>query len=307
MTITAVVVTYNRLILLQECIAAIQKQSVQPSYVVVINNSSTDGTTGWLQTQTHLNTIQQPNKGGAWGFYTGIKEAYKTGADWFWIMDDDTIADATALEELLKAMLLTSDEEHDDFGFFASEVVWTDGSLHLMNKPQADKNFKGKKTFEYYRQQGILPLIYNSFVSVLIRKEAVEKTGLPIKEFFIWNDDIEYTQRIIQAGFAGGLVKKSRVLHKTPVNNASDIFTDSKTNLWKYRYGLRNELYTRRYKKGYGSYMRNVLKRLFVFPFKILAKRKTDQWPFIKMVWQSTFDALKFDPKKEHIINSDKP
>jgi GT2 family glycosyltransferase len=195
MNITAVVVTYNRLALLKECITAIFHQTVLPSAIIVIDNSSTDGTSEWLQQYTNLITIQQPNKGGAWGFYTGIKEAYKTGADWFWIMDDDTIPYATALEELQEVVLLTDNEEYDVFGFFASEVVWIDGSIHLMNKPQANKNFKGKQSFEFYEQRGIVPLIYNSFVSVLISREAVEKIGLPIKEFFIWNDDIEYTQR----------------------------------------------------------------------------------------------------------------
>lgn len=304
MRITAVVVTYNRLSLLQECIEAIRTQTFKPSSLLVINNNSTDGTVEWLTTQKDITTTHQPNKGGAWGFYTGIKEAYKTGADWFWIMDDDTIADTTALEELVKAVESINSNE-DSFGFLSSKVVWKDGNWHLMNKPMMNKRFLGRKLFDYYQQKGITPVTYNSFVSILISKEAVEKAGLPIKEFFIWNDDVEYTQRILRIGFAGGLVETSRVVHKTPANNESNIFTDSKNNIWKYRFGLRNELYTRRYKKGYASYARNVFKRLVFFPFKILAKRKTDKWSFIKMVWRSTFDALNFNPQKEYIAKSE--
>ncbi|HEX2536157.1 MAG TPA: glycosyltransferase family 2 protein [Chitinophagaceae bacterium] len=305
MKITAVVVTYNRLELLKECIAAIGAQTQPPSAVLVVNNGSTDGTEPWLRTQAQLRFVTQENKGGAWGFYTGVREGYATGADWLWLMDDDTIPRPEALEALVRAAQSIGPDE-DRFGFFGSKVEWTDGSLHLMNKQQHHPGFRGKKTYDEYAARGLFPVIYNSFVSLLVSREAIEQCGLPIKEFFIWNDDIEYTERLLQAGFAGALVEDSVVLHKTPVNNASNLFTDSKSNLWKYRYGLRNELYTRRHKKGYGSYVRNLMKRFFIMPFKIAARRKSDRWPFIKMVWQASWNALSFDPPKEFVERRDR-
>lgn len=299
MLVTAVIVTHNRLELLKECITAIKAQTYKPSAILVVNNGSSDGTTEWLKEQQEILSIYQSNRGGAWGFYTGIKEAYNTGADWFWIMDDDTIACPSTLEYLAKAVEDTNRE--DKFGFLSSKVTWIDGSLHLLNKPCIDQSFSGKNFFAYYDEKGITPLAYNSFVSILISKEAVEKAGLPIKEFFIWNDDIEYTQRIRKSGFAGAMVDQSVVLHKTPVNNESNVFTDSKTNLWKYCYGFRNDLYIRKHAKGYGSYVRNLFKRFFVFPFLIFFKRKDSHWAFTKMVWKSSWNAMHFNPRKEFI------
>ena len=49
MTIAAVVVTYNRLALLKECLDAISRQTYQVYKMVVVNNASTDGTTEFLQ------------------------------------------------------------------------------------------------------------------------------------------------------------------------------------------------------------------------------------------------------------------
>jgi rhamnopyranosyl-N-acetylglucosaminyl-diphospho-decaprenol beta-1,3/1,4-galactofuranosyltransferase len=305
MQVTAVIVTYNRFELLKECIAAVKAQTYKASSILVVNNNSTDGTTEWLNKQPDLITIHQLNKGGAWGFYTGLKEAYKTGADWFWVMDDDTIPSETALEKLVGAIGLTKDEK-DVFGFFASKVVWTDGSLHLMNKPGIATKFSGYRSFEYYQAKGIIPLSFNSFVSILISKEAVKKCGLPIKEFFIWNDDVEYTQRVLQYGFAGGLVEESVVVHKTPVNYQSDIFLDTKANLWKYSYGMRNRLYIRRQQKGRGSYFRNIFKNCFVMPFHIALKRKTNRWAYTKMIWKSSLAAMRFNPTIEYIPNSEK-
>ena len=78
---TAIVVTYNRLSLLKECIHGILSQTKKADNIIVINNQSTDGTGEWLATQP-VTTITQENKGGAWGFFTGIKSAYESGADW---------------------------------------------------------------------------------------------------------------------------------------------------------------------------------------------------------------------------------
>ena len=180
MQVTAVIVTYNRFELLKECIAAVKAQTYKPSFILVVNNSSTDGTTEWLNQQHDLIVIQQPNNGGAWGFYTGLKEGYRTNADWFWVMDDDTIPLPTALEKLVNAIELTKDEK-DVFGFFASKVVWTDGNLHLMNKPGIANKFSGHNPFSYYQSKGITPLSYNSFVSILISKPAIKKKWLAYK------------------------------------------------------------------------------------------------------------------------------
>lgn len=46
--IAAVVVTYNRLDLLKECINSIRQQTRKLDEIIVVNNSSTDGTLEWL-------------------------------------------------------------------------------------------------------------------------------------------------------------------------------------------------------------------------------------------------------------------
>ena len=99
----AVVVTHNRLPLLQECIQAIQEQTHQVCGIIVVNNGSSDGTAEWLLGQQKLTVISQPNLGGAGGFNTGIRQARDRGASWIWCMDDDTIPQADCLEKLLVA------------------------------------------------------------------------------------------------------------------------------------------------------------------------------------------------------------
>ncbi|MBK6915081.1 MAG: glycosyltransferase [Ignavibacteriales bacterium] len=101
MKITAVVVTYNRLELLKQCIESIRNQTQKLDKIIVVNNDSIDGTFEWLNSQEDITHINQKNLGGAGGFYTGIKTAYNNGFDWIWCMDDDGLPEINALENLL--------------------------------------------------------------------------------------------------------------------------------------------------------------------------------------------------------------
>ena len=68
--------------------------------------------------------------------------------------------------------------------------------------------------------------------------------GLPIKEFFIWGDDVEYTRRIALRE-PSYLVEDSQVLHDTKNNVGSNIVYDDE-RIDRYRYAYRNEMYIAR-------------------------------------------------------------
>ena len=73
MNIATVVVTYNRLTLLKECIDGLRKQTYMIDEIIIVNNCSTDGTLEWLNGQKNLTVITQENLGIADGLYTGMK------------------------------------------------------------------------------------------------------------------------------------------------------------------------------------------------------------------------------------------
>ena len=59
--VTAVVVTYNRVNLLQRVVKALESQTIGLYKILVVNNGSTDGTKEWLDSQTNLTVIHQDN------------------------------------------------------------------------------------------------------------------------------------------------------------------------------------------------------------------------------------------------------
>ena len=99
----AIVVTHNRRELLCESLAALDRQSRPLDRTLVVDNASSDGTPEMLRAEcSKLDLLALPtNEGGAGGFHEGMKRAYLAGAQWLWLMDDDTIPRPDALAELL--------------------------------------------------------------------------------------------------------------------------------------------------------------------------------------------------------------
>lgn len=212
--VCAVVVTYNRKELLRECLEALKGQTRKVDYILVVDNASTDGTGEMLRAEfPEVEALRLPeNQGSAGGFHEGMKRAHGMGFDWLWLMDDDTIPREDALEELLLAAERAEGVLGHKPDFLSSRALWTDGRLHPMNLQSLRRDLPD--LLFALLEVGLAPIRGASFVSLLVHRGAVEAYGYPRKEFFVWNDDVEYTHRITRKG-VGVLAPRSTVLHKS--------------------------------------------------------------------------------------------
>jgi GT2 family glycosyltransferase len=149
------------------------------------------------------------NEGGAGGFHEGLKAAYAGGAEWAWAMDDDTIPRPDCLAYLLAAREQVPPTARAPL-LLASTVVWSDGTLHPMNTPGYGRGQAAGPV-----AGDLVALRYASFVSLMVHRDAIRRHGLPLKHYFIWSDDIEYTARILRDDDVGYLAPDSVAVHKT--------------------------------------------------------------------------------------------
>ena len=237
MTVCAIVVTYNRRALLEECLAALRAQEHPLDAILVVDNASTDGTAEWLR--SHASDVEllalAENGGGAGGFCAGVRHAHAAGHEWLWMLDDDTIASPGALAALLATPARLDGAALGPAALLASKVVWRDGALHPMNAPGADRRDLGRMVAA--ARLGLLPLRSTTFVSLLVHRGAVDRHGLPPAHFFIWSDDLEWTGRILR-GERGYLVPGSVVEHRTKERHTA--ITDAGPRFY---YHVRNTLY----------------------------------------------------------------
>lgn len=288
--IAAAVVTYNRKELLAECVGALLEQTY-PMDILIIDNASTDGTRQELEELICQGKVQYintgANLGGAGGFHVAVKEAVSRKYDYIWLMDDDTIPEKDALSALVQALKDTK----GNFGFLSSKAVWKDGNVCRMNEQKfLDSEVINGKKFTKCRQA--------TFVSLFLPSRVVLQIGLPIKEFFIWGDDVEYTRRISEK-YVCYYVPESVVLHKTANNEGSNIATDDVSRMDRYRYAYRNEVYIAR-KENLSRKLYQISKIAFHI-VRVILKSHGYRWKKIKIIVGASVEGLKFRPSVEYI------
>lgn len=231
MKIASIVITYNRLELLKKVISGIKNQTKMPDRIIVVNNSSTDGTSEWLESQDGLYVVNQDNVGSSGGQFTGMKTAFDQGYEWIWVMDDDVVADPGCLEELSKNI----DEKtvHTPLRLNLDGEVYLNDTIEFnLTNPfssiWARIIDRGDLNNDYIKADGI------TFEGPLFHRSLIEEIGLPQRKFFIFADDSEFFIRAKKSGYKINIVKKATLKRQLPQPAKSDQFD------WKAYYSLRN-------------------------------------------------------------------
>lgn len=254
--VVAVVVSYNRKELLKECLAALNAQTYDNLCILLVDNNSTDGTeeyvreSGYLTKENFVYVKLDENIGGAGGFHEGIKYAMNLQATWIWVMDDDTIPEPDALLELMKAV---ENIGQSKIAFLSSNVYGI--SHEPMNVPRMKMWQKGENGYADWNSKleySLVKVNTATFCSMMFNRQAVERVGLPIKSYFIWGDDTEYSLRLSKYIGQAWLVGKSKVLHKRENEKALSIIKEENPNRIKiFYYYIRNYLINLRLYYGF--------------------------------------------------------
>jgi len=200
--VAVIIPTFNRKILLLECLVSLTKQTYKPLTVFICDNKSTDGTMRYLSDNGFLNSVvngiaykylQMPiNGGGAMGFSIGMKMAYNENIyDAFWMMDDDGIPAYNCLEILLEYI--------DRYNYVSPIVMNKENKRELVAPVLGSTDPRILKTV--YRNNMVLKGYCNPFNGGLYSKKIVDIVGFPKQELFIYGDEMNYYQRCIDAGY----------------------------------------------------------------------------------------------------------
>lgn len=235
-----VIVTYNRLELLKECVEACLNQTLPFDKIIVIDNCSTDGTDQYLSTFSNNQTFdifrQPENKGGAGGFYEGLKHAQDDDIDYILLIDDDAIIDADFVEECDRVI-----SENKDLAA-CSGTVYTNGKIQLIARRVLVSSifYLGKNIPESEYSKSTFRYDFSTFCGLMVKKDVVKEIGLPKENYFIWYDDAEYSMRLKKYG---GIINanNAKLNHKTniPQGGIKNFFTSMN---WKNYYGNRNRI-----------------------------------------------------------------
>ena len=290
--VAAVVVTYNRLPLLQQCLRALAAQNAHLEAIWVIDNASTDGTQTAVQAMHLENLVYRntgKNLGGAGGFAYGVKKAAMAGYDALWLMDDDTIPEPEALQNLLEC----DRKLEGKYGWLSSRALAPDGTDQPMNRqrktPYTD--------VEGYTENQV-PAVMASFVSLFLRTDIVKKFGIPIADFFIWSDDWEYTRRISKE-LPCYVASESRVVHAMKNPGTVNIATDVPARWERYRYFYRNDVVLYR-REGIRGWLWLLAKDLW-HTVQVVLDSRGSRCARISIIWKGFAEGVRYRPRISYL------
>jgi len=289
--ICAVVVTFNRKALLEECLTALLNQTKPLDEIIVVDNASTDGTGELMETKfAHVTYVKlSENIGGGGGFHEGMKLAYEKGYDWIWVMDDDGIPKADALQRLFHCPMRAEETVYA----LASAVLNWDETISLAHrrlfhaKTMTETIIGADKYTQDYFQMDTA-----SFVGFLLSRKTIDEVGLPLKEMFIYFDDTEYSLRIRKKGIMF-TVPASKIVHGERGRALGSSPWGQSPSGWRKYYAIRNQIYTyRRHGKPGLLYYRGLFRATRDDIEKTL---RSDQATYynIKLSLCATFDGLR--------------
>jgi rhamnopyranosyl-N-acetylglucosaminyl-diphospho-decaprenol beta-1,3/1,4-galactofuranosyltransferase len=276
-----VVVTHNRLELLQELLARLDAVP-ELDEVLVIDNASTDGTGAWLagleggepgsagegshRAVPVLGRTLVTNRGGAGGFHDGLAWAMERGADVAWLMDDDGLPDVDCLGRLLPLA-------EDGYDFWGPVVVDREAPERLVfpiRLPGGTRVVHDLVDVRAAARDGRIEGIVIPFNGVLVTRALVERIGLPREEYFIWGDDHEYRLRAEAAGARIATVVDATVRHPavgslgTPMMGGRTTYNHTPSDLKHYCMARNNLLNLRDY-RGWPHALAFVAKTLWFY------------------------------------------
>lgn len=219
--VCAIMVTYNRLAILQQSLQHVFAQTVAPSLIVIIDNNSDDGTDSYLTTLSEKQNVHcirmEENTGPAGGISKGMAYGLlQNSFDYFWVLDDDTFYAPHALEELLQHI--------------------NNSSFDMLGLKGANIRFGRKVPLPM--KETIEPAGYAMIDGAIIKTSVVQKVGIVHEKFFMMCEDHEYSIRLHFHGYRVGVLHTETDERLYLGGQAG--FTRS--SLWRGYYSARNHL-----------------------------------------------------------------
>jgi GT2 family glycosyltransferase len=228
-SIASLTVTYNGAAVLGKQMEALFRQTRPLQEIIVVDNASSDGTGALVAARyPQVTLLRMPeNLGIGAGLAAGLRyAALERSHDWVWTFDQDSVPNNDALEALLKGTESLGDGE-SDVGIAAALPVhmgtgrcypplfWRDGFV--------------KPTGEQLRQ----PIWFTDLVissGCMVRREVVEKVGLPRTDFFMDFVDFEYCLRVRSRDYKIVVVTRAQFAHE--IGNAREVRLPGYSQLW---------------------------------------------------------------------------
>ncbi len=210
MRVLAHIHTLNDAAVIEQALAALQRQTRLPDAIIIVDNGSTDATLDRTFPNGVAVVRNSANLGTSGAIRIGFAHALEHEFDWTWVFDADSVPEPDALENLLAFFERLPPPERERVCFLACHLRTASGQVR--DTPMIFT----KSSIEYVMldaPEGYSRCDCFIWTGSLYRMAAVAKVGLPSADYVLDVAELEYGYRARQLGFTSYMVNDS-VLHQ---------------------------------------------------------------------------------------------
>ncbi len=221
-----------------ECVASCRKLAYDNVRIIVIDNGSSDDSEQILyRNLPDIEVIQSGiNLGFAGGNNVGVRLAMERGAQYLWLLNNDTIIDPAALRTLVDTA-----ERDSHVGIVGSKIyffsapqrIWFAGGFWKYGKLFFNIRGEGDEDKGQYDRSEAVDFITGC--SLLIRADTVRDIGLLNEKYYLYWEDVDWNARAGKHGWKICFEPRSVIWHKV----SSSFIPKTDTQAYYY---LRNKL-----------------------------------------------------------------
>ncbi|MCL5035844.1 MAG: glycosyltransferase family 2 protein [Chloroflexi bacterium] len=233
-----------------ECLYSLEKINYPRFEIVVADNGSTDGSEEKIREKfPDVHLIQTgANLGFTGGNNAGIKYAMDKGADYVFLLNNDTVVDPDVLTPLVETgesgpstgMLgskIYNYYRKNEIDFTETVIDWKNGTATFPGRGEIERG-------EYEEAKEVESLCG---CAMMVKREVIEKIGMLDDDFFAYCEDTDWSVRAKKAGYKCVFVPRSIVWHKGSATNKANDYSPMAVY-----YSSRNRLLFLKKNKGSG-------------------------------------------------------
>lgn len=208
-----------------ECIESLKSMDYNNFTIIVVDNGSREDIGEALIKCSNVELVRNRNNYGfAKGNNIGIALANDLGCEFCWILNNDTVAERSALREMIGVLL------HDPSLAAVTNLIlyyddptlsWFAGGLYKDELP-AIKGYFEPVDFGQLQAERYTDTEYLCGCSFVARTEALKDVGGFDEAYFCYVEDIDLSRQLRQRGYKIGYVPRAVTYHKVSRSSGGD-------------------------------------------------------------------------------------
>ncbi len=270
-SILAIILNWNGFDDTVACIQSLKESTLQLSSILLLDQASPDDSGKKLEQLYQLDKqvmviLNDKNYGFSGGVNIGIRRALEMGADFVFLINNDTIVDkdcVSLLYDTIKDDLKVAVVGPSILYYSKPNIIWQAGGY--FSKLKMGVIVPSKNMTLSALSQEVAQVSFLTGCALMIRKETFEQVGYLDTSYFFYMEDVDFSLRVTNSGLRMCYNPIAKVWHKI-----DDIAVDRTTPFVLFHIAKSNVIMLRKRFFGFLMLYGLILQLILYTPFRIL-------------------------------------